>query len=233
MVVRHVAGDALGWSGITWSKLEDGDADAVIAGQVAYFRGLGREFEWKLYHYDRPADLGQRLVAAGFAADAEEALLVAEVADIVADIHLPAGVRLLPVTDEIGVASIIEVHERAFGTVPRGLRRSLLTQLHQAPETTSMVVAMAGDEPVSAARMECLPGRDFASLWGGGTVPGWRGRGIYRAQVAYRAQLAAARGYRYLHVDALPASEPILSRLGFVGLAHTTPYLWQPATDGL
>ena len=64
---------------------------------------------------------------------------------------------------------------------------------------------------------------------GGGTLPGWRGRGIYRALVAYRAQLAVARGYRYLQVDALPASRPILERLGFTCLAHTTPYVWDPA----
>jgi GNAT superfamily N-acetyltransferase len=92
-----------------------------------------------------------------------------------------------------------------------------------------MVVAMAGDEPVCSARAEFLPGTDFASLWGGGTLPGWRGRGIYRALVAYRAQLAVARGYRYLQVDAMPASRPILERLGFTCLAHTTPYVWDPA----
>ena len=67
-------------------------------------------------------------------------------------------------------------------------------------------------------------GTDFASLWGGGTLPEWRGRGIFRALVARRAALAAARGYRCLQVDALPTSEPILARLGFVRLATTTPY---------
>jgi GNAT superfamily N-acetyltransferase len=91
-----------------------------------------------------------------------------------------------------------------------------------------MVVAMAGDEPVCSARIEFLPGTEFAGLWGGGTVPAWRGRGIYRALVAYRAGLAAARGYRYLQVDASPDSRPILERLGFVRLARTTPYVWEP-----
>jgi GNAT superfamily N-acetyltransferase len=227
-VVRQVAADAPGWSGITWSQLDDDDADAVIAGQVAYFRDLGREFEWKLYDYDRPADLARRLVAAGFVADDEEALMVADTRDIQADAGLPDGVALLTVTGEPGLAPFIEVQGQVFGTDPAQLRRSLLAQLRQPPGRAVLVVAMAGAEPVCAARMEYLPGRDFASLWGGGTVPGWRGRGIYRALVAYRAQLAAARGYRYLHVDALPASEPILSRLGFVRLAGTTPYLWRP-----
>jgi len=48
------------------------------------------------------------------------------------------------------------------------------------------------------------------------------------AVIAYRARLAAARGYRYLYVDASPDSRPILARLGFSRLARTTPYVWDP-----
>ncbi|HLU75640.1 MAG TPA: GNAT family N-acetyltransferase [Nonomuraea sp.] len=87
---------------------------------------------------------------------------------------------------------------------------------------------MAGDEPVSAARMELYPGTGFAGLWSGGTVPGWRGRGLYRALVARRARLAADHGYRYLQVDASPDSRPILERLGFLPLTTTTPYTYDP-----
>ena len=61
-------------------------------------------------------------------------------------------------------------------------------------------------------------------------MPAWRGAsGIFRALVAYRAGLAAERGYRYLQVDALPASRPILQRLGFEPVASTTPYVFTPA----
>jgi hypothetical protein len=124
---------------------------------------------------------------------------------------------------------MMAVHDLAFTGHPSpGLGERLATQLREAPDLVQMVVAMAGDEPVSAARVEFIPGTDFAGLWGGGTVPAWRGRGIFRALVAYRAGLAAARGYRYLQVDALPASRPILQRLGFKPVAATTPYVWTP-----
>ena len=54
-VVRRVATDGSGWSGITWSGLAGPDAaDRVIAAQVRYFAGLGLPFEWKLYDYDPP-----------------------------------------------------------------------------------------------------------------------------------------------------------------------------------
>jgi GNAT superfamily N-acetyltransferase len=71
------------------------------------------------------------------------------------------------------------------------------------------------------------PGSPFAGLWGGATLREWRGRGIYRALVAWRAQLAAARGVPYLQVDASSDSAPILRHLGFHPLA-TTPYVWVP-----
>lgn len=229
-IVRQIGADGQGWSGITWSQLDDGTADAGIAGQIGHFRDLGQEFEWKLYDYDRPPDLARRLAAAGFEPDDEESVMVADARAALADVNLPPGVRLRPVSREADVALLIEVHDRVFGTGHSALHRSLLVQLREAPETTAMVVVLAGDQPVSSARAEFLPGRDFASLWGGGTLPGWRGRGIYRSLVAYRAQLAADRGYRYLHVDASPDSRPILERLGFSCLARTTPYLWRPAT---
>jgi GNAT superfamily N-acetyltransferase len=229
-VVRQVAADGQNWSGVTWSDLDGSDADAVIARQVRYFRDLGQEFEWKLYDYDRPADLADRLLAAGFVPGTEETLMVADVGDVPTKAPLPAGVRLVPVTDEAGVAQVIEVHDRVFGIDHAQLHSALLAQLREAPDRTAIVLAMAGDLPVCAARIDFVLGRDFAGLWGGGTLPGWRGRGIYRALVAYRARLAAARGCRYLQVDALADSQPILARLGFVALARTTPYLWRPPT---
>jgi GNAT superfamily N-acetyltransferase len=227
-VVRRLTVDGSGWSGIAWSDLDEANADRVIAGQVALFCDRDERFEWTLYDYDQPPDLARRLLAAGFAAEDEETFMVADVAAVAAPVELPAGVRLLPVTDEAGVGLLIDVHERVFGIDQSQLRRSLLAQLRDSPEVTGMVVAMAGDKPVCSARIEFLPGTEFAGLWGGGTRPEWRGRGIYRALVAYRAGLAAARGYRYLQVDASPDSRPILERLGFVRLASTTPYVWEP-----
>jgi GNAT superfamily N-acetyltransferase len=228
-VVRCVTVDGRGWSGVTWSDLSESTADSVLARQVAYFRDRGEEFEWKHYDYDRPPDLPARLLRAGFAAEPEEALMTAEAPAVAAEAPLPPGVRLVPVTDEAGVNLLIEVHERVFGKEQSRHRQSLTAQLRDSPETIAMVVAMAGGEPVCAARAEFLPGRDFAGLWGGGTLRQWRGQGIYRALVAYRARLAVERGYRYLQVDASRNSEPILGRLGFAVLARTTPYIWRPA----
>jgi predicted N-acetyltransferase YhbS len=230
-VVRWTATGGQGWTGIAWSDLDAGTADSVIADQVRFFGARGERFEWKLYSYDQPADLGQRLLAAGFLREDAESLMVADAAEIAgADggaAPLPDGVRLVPVTDEAGVTLMTQVNYQVFGPDP-DQRRRLVAQLRNSPETTVLLVAMAGAEPVCSARIEFGAGTDFAGLWGGGTLPRWRGRGIYRALVGHRARLAVARGYRYLQVDASPESRPVLERLGFACLAVTTPYLWSP-----
>ncbi|MEO7059706.1 MAG: GNAT family N-acetyltransferase, partial [Lapillicoccus sp.] len=102
--------------------------------------------------------------------------------------------------------------------------RAVAEGLVATPPTCTAVVAWAGHTPICSGRLELHHGTDFASIWGGGTLPEWRGRGVFRALVAHRAREAAARGFRYLQVDASPESRPILGRLGFVELATTIPF---------
>ncbi|WP_405805884.1 GNAT family N-acetyltransferase [Streptomyces sp. NBC_00210] len=225
-VVRQGGADGE-WNGVVWSGLDAATADAAIAEQVRHFTALARDFEWKLYAYDQPHDLGARLRAAGFTPEPEETLMAAEIRDLPTDVELPEGIRLETVTDPAGVELLADAHEQAFGTSSSRLREQLLAQLARTPDSVFMTVAMAGDQPVSGARMELHPGTDFASLWGGGTVAAWRGRGIYRALIAHRARLAGASGYRFLQVDASSRSRPILSRLGFAALSITTPYVYE------
>jgi GNAT superfamily N-acetyltransferase len=96
------------------------------------------------------------------------------------------------------------------------------------PEDVVLLVAEAGGQVVLTARANLFAGSEFATLWAGSTRAEWRGRGIYRASVAYRARLAAQRGFKYLQVDASDDSRPILERLGFTTVSSTTPYVWSP-----
>jgi GNAT superfamily N-acetyltransferase len=219
-VIRSVSG-ADGWSGITWCDLDPAAADAVIAAQVSRFAELSRPWEWKHYSYDRPPDLPDRLLAAGFTREPDEALLVAEIAELALDVP-PSGVQLRAVGDQEGIAALVAVHDEVFGEDHSALGETLPDSL--AAGTAAAVVAFAGRAPIAAGRVEFHSGTDFASLWGDGTLPAWRGRGVFRSLVAHRAALASARGFRYLQVDAWPDSRPILRRLGFVELATTTPF---------
>ncbi|WP_415953511.1 GNAT family N-acetyltransferase [Streptomyces sp. KLOTTS4A1] len=226
-VVRQ-SGAAGDWNCVVWSGLDESTADAVIAEQIGHFGALGVEFEWKTYGHDRPADLGERLARAGLAAEEPESLMVAEAAEQPEAGALGDGLRLVDATDEAGIALAAEVHRLAFGADSDRLQQQLLDRLAHAPDSFVMTLVMAGQRPVAAARIEFTSGADFAGLWGGGTLPAYRGRGLYRALVAHRAALASARGVRYLQVDALPTSRPILERLGFEQLDVTVPYVFTP-----
>jgi ribosomal protein S18 acetylase RimI-like enzyme len=227
-VTRTVpAGD--GWAGVTWSGGPwpggPGEVDAVIAAEVARFAGLGRPWEWKHYSYDQPDDLPARLRAAGFVAETPETLLVAEIAALDLDVTPPVGVELVEVVDARGVADLVAVHDAVFGGDHRAVGRVLLDGVARRPPAAAAVVAVAGSTPVAAGRLQMGEGTDFAGMWGGGTLPAWRHRGVFRALVAHRAAAAAARGFRYLQVDATEDSRPILERLGFAALAVTTPFV--------
>lgn len=221
--VTRVVGPTDSWRGVSWSDLCQGDTSSVINDQIQRLAPYG-EWEWKFYSYDRPADLPEKLLAAGFVRDAEETVMVAALDEMDLTVGPPPGVELTPVVDARGVEALVAVHDAVFGGTHESIGRAVLAGIHTEPARLAAVLAVAKDVPICAGRVDFPDRGDFASLWGGGTVAQWRGRGVFRALVAYRAALAAARGYRYVHVDASAASRPILEQLGFTTLATTTPY---------
>jgi len=210
--------------------LEGEELDALIARQIEVFAGRGESFEWKLHGHDRPADLAGRLRAAGFVPQETETVVIARVADVAGPVVLPDGVELREVTDRADFERIAAMEDAVWGE-PGGhgwLADMLEGERAADPESLSVFVVEAGGEIVCAAWIRFEHGTSFATLWGGGTLPAWRGRGIYRATVAHRAAVARERGYAYLEVDASDDSRPILERLGFVAVTTTTPYVWSP-----
>ena len=204
---RRAAPDNLfvgnGWSAVLW-RPDDGDVEPL----VARMREVPGHVEWKYYSHDGP-ELRERLLAAGLEPEDEETVVVAEAASIAPP---PADVELRLATDEFD-----ELAARVFG------------ERYGLPEKAVAVVAVVDGQPVSGGRVDFEDGVEFAGLFGGITLPEYRGRGLYRATVAKRAALARERGYRWLYSDALPTSRPILERLGFVPLTTTTPFVFPSA----
>lgn len=214
---------------IGYSTLSAVNADRAIEDQVAYFTSLGQEVEWKVYGHDRPHDLGARLAAHGFEPNEPETLVVFDLARAMPPTAPLADIEIRRVRDEAGLDDLSSASSAAFGRDERGRAESYRARL--GDPTLGLFVAYSGAAPVAAGRLEMPPGRSFAGLWGGGTAPAYRGRGIYRALVAERAREARRLGYRYLRVDARDTSRPILERLGFVSLTTITEWVLRPAAD--
>ncbi|MER7889463.1 GNAT family N-acetyltransferase [Micromonospora sp. NPDC094482] len=210
--------------GLTGAALDD-----LIARQVELFRQRGEPVEWKLAGHDEPADLPDRLRAAGFVPEERETVVIGPVAPLAAMLPVvPEGVRLREVTARADLERIVAMEEAVWQADRSHLADALAREIATDPHSITVVVAEAEGTVVSAGWVRYLPATGFASLWGGSTLAEWRRRGIYRALVTYRARLADQRGHTLLQVDASDDSRPILQRLGFVPVTTTTPYVYTP-----
>jgi GNAT superfamily N-acetyltransferase len=207
--------------------LEGEELDRLIARQVEYFAGRAEEVEWKYHGHDLPADLPERLLATGFEPEETETVVIGRVEQLSFEPSLPDGVAVCEITERPDFDRIARMEEAVWGDDHSWLEH-LAAEREADPEGLRIFVAESGGAVVSAGWIRFPSGTEFGTLWGGATLPEWRGRGIYRALVAERARLAAERGRRYLETDASDDSRPILERLGFVPVTTTTPYVWTP-----
>jgi hypothetical protein len=207
--------------------------DTLIGDTVVHFRDdteVG-EFEWKTRGHDAPADLGDRLRAAGLVAEEVETVMIGEATALAVDLELPEGVSLRRLAPGGGllddVRRILRMQDAVFGSPGGGSPESVAARITADPEGFQLWVAEAGDAVVCAGRLERVPGTEFAGIWGGATLPDWRSRGIYRALTAARAATALDQGVRFIHSDCTAMSRPILERSGLVAVTTTTPYVWR------
>ncbi|MEU4605808.1 GNAT family N-acetyltransferase [Kribbella sp. NPDC023972] len=209
--------------------LDGAEVDALIARQRDFFAAKGQAVEWKLRGHDQPADLPDRLRAAGFEPEEQETVLVAESADIVERLRgreSVDGVAIRRTGETVDFERIAAMESIVWNDDWSWLADELVR--HQATGLTDIYIAEAAGQVVSAAWAVYKQGTDFTGLWGGSTLAEWRGKGIYKALVAIRAARAEELGYKYLQVDASDDSSPILQRLGFVPVTTTTPWVHTP-----
>jgi len=136
----------------------------------------------------------------------------------------PGVVARFPETFEEYLAGV-HVGEEAFA-VPEEDRRAwheherTIWELQASGRSPSrLLVALVDGEVVgNASALLC----DHAvNLLGGSVRPDMRGRGVYRALVRARWEVAAARGTPALTVQAGAMSRPVLERLGFETVGWT------------
>ncbi len=229
-VVRYIeVGNQGGF--VSWAEMTDANADQVIDEQIAYFNGLVPEFEWKTYAHDQLKDLGERLANKGFTATDPEALLVMDLADAPAFLWTcdTSSVRRVTTTQEIDelIAMENEVWHKEMPRLGEGLKHDLVDR----PELLSLYGVWRDGKAVSAAWQFFMAPTRWVTLYGGSTLVEYRKQGFYTALIAARAREARERGYRFMTVDASPASRPILEKHGFTFLDTEVGYEWKGAEN--
>jgi predicted GNAT family acetyltransferase len=184
--------------------------------------------EWKTRGHDDAPGLHQSLLDHGFAPDEPESVMIGEAERLAVDVPLPEGVTLRQVREEGDVHAMCAMSARAFGDPPEIGAEIAHALLHRLLRDDGMELWVAENDGqvVSAGRLEPVSGTDFAGIWGGSTLPDWRGRGIYRALTAERARSALRQGKTLIHSDSTEYSRPILEGYGFLKVSTTTPYRW-------
>lgn len=223
-VVRFVR-PAPGMSFVLYSNVDEETVDAVVEEQIAYFSANKQPFEWKVYAHDRPPDLKERLVAYGFEAEEADAIMVLDVEEAPPSLleRVTADVRRIE-RDQLD--DVIAVEEAVWSGSFEWIRQRMGGHL-DVPGYLSIYVAYVEEKPACAGWI-CFHGNSqFASLWGGSTVPAYRKRGLYTAVLAARVQEAMARGYRFLTVDASAMSRPIVARHGFRQVTEAYACEWK------
>lgn len=212
------------------SNLNELNADSIIEREIEYFRQRNEPFEWKLFSYDKPADLGERLRIHGLREGDEESLMVATLDSFSNEIVVAPPVSIVKLASEEALRTLLERVNEAE-TKPEhleGLLQNLTLHMRSAPDTIGMYGAYWEGQPVASGWAFYNPNSRFCGLFGGTTHSRYRGKGLYKALVQTRAKEAAEKGYSYLFVDAGPMSRPILEKLGFKELAKMQGFYWSP-----
>lgn len=219
-VVRHVS--QFGERGfISSSTVNEDNAREIIRKELDYFKQLKQGFEWKVYSYDKPDNLKEILKEEGFTIGDPEALMVMEIKNQQHLLLNGATLDVKEITDEEGIKEIIELEDVIWNQSLASLGERLWRDKQNNPESLFLYGIYEDSKLVSAAWMYIEKNSSFASLWGGSTLPEYRGKGHYSKLLAVRAQKALQIGRPFLTVDASPMSRPILEKYGFHCLAYS------------
>ena len=225
-IIRHI--NLVGEDGfVIYSRLDEESIEEAISAQIARYQSIAQDFEWKVYDYDRPPDLIERLRQRGFEIGDPEALLVLELSNAAGLLERDVPSSVVRVSKPEQVDELVALENEVWQSDHVIFGESLKQELREDPEKLCIYYSYEDEQLASAAWIYFHEGGSFGSLWGGATLPAYRKQGHYSNVLAARAQEAYARGFSLLTVDASPMSRPILEKHGFQYLATTTPCKWK------
>jgi len=219
---------------IMWHGFDDGDAGRFVDAELAAVRGHAGVLMWKLYGHDRAhAALRAALLERGFEENDPSTLMAAAVNTVLT--ALPAATSGPLAARQLTTARDLDAYQDIWDDVWPGAPNARYvndykSRIEQNDPGILFYAGFAPDgEAVTSGYMFHHPGDPYALLCGGTTKALWRRQHAYTLMLTVRAQAAAARGARYLAVEASAESQPILARLDFQPLS-TLMFYEKPIT---
>jgi ribosomal protein S18 acetylase RimI-like enzyme len=202
------------------------DVDARIGAALAPFRSRSVPTLWHVDPSSRPVDLGQRLLAHGFKRTAEEPGMAADLGALDADQTLPPGLRIEHIQNVETLKTWSQVTARAFDftTELGNAVFEIEASLGQHPGRR-LYLGILNGEPVAAALLYL--GAGVAGIYGVGTIPEARRRGVGQAMTLVPLLEARTMGYRVGTLHSAPMGIGIYHRLGFREYCKLGRYVWR------
>lgn len=201
-----------------------GDVQWRIGEVAALARGTGRPFSWWVGPASAPADLGERLVAAGLTAGESETGMWAELDGPIAPARAD-GLTIRPVTTVAELADYAEVLAANWDPPAATVRAFYAAAAPGAlaPDCPARyLVGYAEGRAVCSAEVFLFAG--VAGVYNIATLAAFRRRGFGGAMTLATLHAARAAGYRTAVLQASADGEPVYRRLGFREAGGFTEY---------
>jgi GNAT superfamily N-acetyltransferase len=211
------------------ADLPPDDADAAIAESMRVMRAHGVPGTWHVGPSMRPADLGARLLAAGFADGGTEVGMAADLHAVTEDLPTPAGLEIVRVTDAATLTTWKETLAQGFGEGER--EAAWVAKIYRRVGFADGVayrhfLAYLDGEPVGTSTL--FLGAGVAGIYFVFAVPAVRRRGIGAAVTLAALRDARADGYRIGVLGSSKAGHSVYARLGFQNCCEIRVYEWAP-----
>lgn len=215
-------------NGVLESDLDDADLGPTVASVTEHFRDQVLPMLWWHRPTARPADLGRRLLAAGFQAVGSQPVIVCD-AGAVPDLPVPAGFTTRRVTDRDDLDVYANVFGRGFGLPPNVVAffSDLLLAVGLGPDAqVRSFVGLLDGEAVATASVFLHD--DVAGIYNISALEHVRGRGIGANVTAVAMREATNEGIRCLSLQSSEAGYRIYQTLGFREVCQFHMYLAPP-----
>jgi ribosomal protein S18 acetylase RimI-like enzyme len=211
------------------ARLAPDAAPARIRTAIDHFAQVGRPFSWWLCPGDQPADLSERLLAAGLQ-PAESALAMSAGLDRLQTSELPANLQIRRVRTPAQLHDFAQLLAAGAPPDPQVLRFYALAApaLLAADSPLWLYVGYLEEIPVATAEATVAGG--VVGLYNIVTLAAYRRRGFGSALTLQPLLDAHAQGHRTAVLQAAADGVSIYTRIGFAPFGQITEYTPAPAS---